>query len=72
VLKGSPTVFINGFMAARQGDIVVEKPGLAAGPMNPIASGCPTVFIGDVGMGGAVSPFGASLAAAKNGCGAFG
>jgi hypothetical protein len=33
-------------MACRQFDIVVEKPGLALGPMNPIMMGCPTVDIG--------------------------
>lgn len=41
VAKGSLTVFINGFPAARQGDQIVE----AGGP-NPIAAGCPTVLIG--------------------------
>ena len=46
VLMGSQTVLINAQMACRQGDIVVEKPGLAMGPMNPILIGCPTVMIG--------------------------
>lgn len=46
VLMGSPTVHINGQMACRQGDIVIEKPGLALGPANPITVGCPTVLIG--------------------------
>ncbi len=46
VLMGSPTVLINGMMACRQLDIVVEKPGLAMGPANPIVMGCPTVIIG--------------------------
>jgi hypothetical protein len=46
VLMGSPTVWINAQMACRMGDIVVEKPGLALGPMNPIIMGCPTVLIG--------------------------
>ena len=46
VLMGSPTVLINGQMACRQLDIVVEVPGLALGPMNPILMGCPTVIIG--------------------------
>lgn len=46
VMMGSPTVFINGQMACRQGDIVVEEPGLAMGPANPILEGCPTVVIG--------------------------
>ena len=52
VMMGSPTVFINGLMAVRMGDIVVEKPGLALGPADPIVMGCPTVIIGEVGMGG--------------------
>jgi uncharacterized Zn-binding protein involved in type VI secretion len=46
VLMGSPTVLINNQMACRQMDIVVEKPGLALGPANPILLGCPTVMIG--------------------------
>lgn len=46
VLMGSSTVFINGQMACRLGDIVVEVPGLAMGPANPIVMGCPTVIIG--------------------------
>ena len=46
VLMGSPTVFINAQMACRQGDIVVEKPGLAMGPVDPILVGCLTVSIG--------------------------
>ena len=46
VLMGSPTVFIDNQMACRQNDIVVEKPGLAMGPMDPIMMGCPTVLIG--------------------------
>ena len=51
---GSPTVLINNMMACRVGDIVVEKPGLAMGPANPIAMGCMTVMIGEVGMGSPV------------------
>jgi uncharacterized Zn-binding protein involved in type VI secretion len=47
VIVGSPTVLINGQMACRQLDIVVEKPGLAMGPANPIIMGFPTVMIGD-------------------------
>lgn len=46
VMMGSPTVFINKQMACRTGDIVVEKPGLAMGPANPIVMGEPTVIIG--------------------------
>lgn len=41
VAKGSLTVCIDGFPAARQGDQIVE----AGGP-NPISVGCPTVMIG--------------------------
>jgi uncharacterized Zn-binding protein involved in type VI secretion len=54
VLMGSPTVLINNMMACRLGDIVVEKPGLAMGPANPIVMGEPTVMIGEVGMGSPV------------------
>jgi uncharacterized Zn-binding protein involved in type VI secretion len=46
VLMGSPTVLINGQMACRMLDIVVEVPGAAMGPVNPIVMGCPTVIIG--------------------------
>jgi hypothetical protein len=52
VMMGSPTVLIDYMMACRLGDIVVEIPGLAMGPMNPIIMGCPTVMIGEAGMGG--------------------
>jgi uncharacterized Zn-binding protein involved in type VI secretion len=41
VAKGSATVLIGGFPAARQGDTIVE-----AGPPDPIAMGEPTVLIG--------------------------
>jgi uncharacterized Zn-binding protein involved in type VI secretion len=65
VIMGSPTVFINNQMACRVMDIVVEKPGLALGPVNPIVMGCMTVMIGEVGMG---SPQAMALkAAAKSG-----
>ena len=46
VLMGSPTVLINGQMACRQFDVVMEKPGIVMGPPNPILMGCPTVMIG--------------------------
>jgi uncharacterized Zn-binding protein involved in type VI secretion len=65
VLMGSPTVLINNMMACRLGDIVVEKPGLAAGPMNPIVMGCPTVMIGEFAAGGAGTPLGGAMAQAK-------
>jgi uncharacterized Zn-binding protein involved in type VI secretion len=53
VLVGSPTVMINNQMACRVMDIVVEVPGLALGPMDPIAMGCPTVEIGGPTVPGA-------------------
>ena len=46
VMMGSATVLINNMMACRIGDIVVEKPGLAMGPANPIIMGEMTVMIG--------------------------
>jgi uncharacterized Zn-binding protein involved in type VI secretion len=46
VMMGSSTVFIDYMMACRMGDIVVEKPGLALGPTNPILMGEMTVIIG--------------------------
>lgn len=51
VLVGSPTVLINNMMACRLGDIVVEIPGLALGPTNPIVMGEMTVIIGISGQG---------------------
>jgi hypothetical protein len=67
VAVGSPTVLIDYQMACRLGDIVLEKPGLAMGPVNPIIMGCPTVIIGEAG-GAAPSPQAAALvAAAANG-----
>lgn len=59
VVMGSPTVLINNMTACRLGDIVVEKPGLAMGPVNPIVMGEMTVMIGEVGMGSpvVVTPF---------------
>lgn len=55
VVMGSPTVLINNMMACRMGDIVIEKPGLALGPANPIIMGEPTVEIGVVGIGSPVT-----------------
>jgi uncharacterized Zn-binding protein involved in type VI secretion len=66
VMIGSPTVFINGEMAVRMGDCVIEKPGLAMGPVNVIVGGCGTVIIGEVGMGGFGSPFALRLITARN------
>ena len=51
VMMGSPTVLINNMMACRMGDIVVEIPGLAMGPANPIIMGEMTVMIGIPGQG---------------------
>jgi uncharacterized Zn-binding protein involved in type VI secretion len=47
IMMGSPTVFISGKMAARMGDPTVHG--------GVIVVGCPTVLIGEMGMGG-VSP----------------
>lgn len=47
VTVGSATVVIGGLAAARQGDLVFE----ACGGPAPIAMGCPTVMIGDAGVG---------------------
>ena len=69
VMLGSPTVFIENQMACRQGDIVIEKPGLALGPMNPIAMGLPTVLIGE--SGGAGSAQAATMSAAKRAAAPF-
>jgi uncharacterized Zn-binding protein involved in type VI secretion len=51
VMMGSPTVLINNMMACRLGDIVVEIPGLAMGPADPIVMGEMTVMIGIPGQG---------------------
>jgi uncharacterized Zn-binding protein involved in type VI secretion len=64
VTKGSATVTINKLAAARQTDQVFE----ACGGPDPIAMGCPTVIIGDTGMGGRQ---GAALAAAAAAGSAF-
>lgn len=45
IAKGSPTVKIGGMMAARMGDLTAHG--------GTVTMGCPTVFIGDIGMGGA-------------------
>jgi len=54
VMMGSPTVLINNMMACRMGDIVVEIPGLALGPADPIIMGEMTVMIGIPGQGSAL------------------
>ena len=66
VMMGSPTVFINYMMACRLGDIVIEKPGLALGPANPILIGCPTVMIGEAASASVGAPAAAAATAAKS------
>ncbi len=64
IAMGSPTVLIGNMMAARIGDPTVHG--------GVIVVGFPMVIIGEIGMGGAGSGFGATLSAAKkSGC-AFG
>lgn len=60
VITGSPTVMINNMPACRMGDTILE-----AGPPNSIAMGCPTVIIGDVGMGGPGTTNGNCMSTAK-------
>ena len=57
IAAGSPTVLIGNLMAARIGD-----PTLHGGI---IVSGCPTVIIGQVGMGKVVGPLAGQIAALK-------
>lgn len=56
IAMGSPTVFIGGKMAARMGDPTVHG--------GVIVVGCPTVLIGEVGMGSPVPTFGSPGSAA--------
>lgn len=63
VVVGSPTVLINNQMACRVGDVVIEKPGAALGPTNPIIVGEPTVLIGE---GGIASQIAVTVAALRN------
>ena len=64
VVKGSATVLINNQTSCRQGDIIVEKPGLAMGPANPILMGFPTVQIGEMGPPAPAALGGSALASA--------
>jgi uncharacterized Zn-binding protein involved in type VI secretion len=64
IVKGSPTVFINGKPAARIGDLTAHR--------GVIMMGCPTVIVGEVGMGGAGSALGRTLSAAKKYAACFG
>ena len=57
ILKGSASVIIGGMPAARFLDQTVHG--------GVIVQGCPTVIIGDVGMGGAGSPQGKALTAGQ-------
>jgi uncharacterized Zn-binding protein involved in type VI secretion len=57
IAKGSPTVFIGGMMAARMGDLTAHG--------GSIVLGFPTVMIGEMGMGGAVTTQGQAMVAAK-------
>jgi uncharacterized Zn-binding protein involved in type VI secretion len=59
IVKGSPTVKIGGMMAARMGDLTAHG--------GTIALGCPTVNIGEVGMGSPISLITAFRKAAKKG-----
>jgi len=57
IALGSMTVMIGNMQAARLGDLTVHG--------GTIAMGCPTVIIGDVGMGAGGSPQGSAMVAAK-------
>jgi uncharacterized Zn-binding protein involved in type VI secretion len=63
IAMGSPTVLIGSMMAARMGDLTAHG--------GTIVIGCPTVIIGEVGMGTPVGPLAPQVmalkAAAKNG-----
>ena len=58
IAKGSPTVLIGGLLAARMGDLTAHG--------GVIILGCPTVIIGDVGMGGGGGPMKPCMKAMKN------
>jgi hypothetical protein len=57
IAKGSPTVLVEYLMAARLGDMTIHG--------GVIVAGCPTVIIGEMGMGGAAGA--AFTAAAASG-----
>ena len=57
IAKGSPTVNIEYMMAARMGDLTMHG--------GTITLGCPTVMIGEMGMGAAVTTQGQSMQSAK-------
>jgi len=60
IVQGSPSVFINGKPAARMGDMTAHG--------GVIVTGCPTVIIGEVGMGGIATSFFASGVRASESC----
>ena len=57
IVKGSPTVLIEYMMAARMGDLTAHG--------GTIAIGCPTVMIGEMGMGAVVTTQGHAMVTAK-------
>ncbi|MCU1234746.1 MAG: type secretion protein [Candidatus Solibacter sp.] len=57
IAKGSPTVLIGNMMAARMGDLTAHG--------GVIVIGCPTVIIGEVGMGGVGRAQAGTMQAAK-------
>lgn len=62
-IEGSPTVLVNGFRQARQGDKVLE----AIGGTSSIVGGCPTVLVGAAGIVGNVPAGQAACVAARAG-----
>lgn len=63
VIQGSPTVLVNHFRFARQGDQILE----AIGGTNSITGGCLNVLVGAAGIVGNVPAGGAACAAAAAG-----
>jgi uncharacterized Zn-binding protein involved in type VI secretion len=63
IAKGSPTVKIEYMMAARMGDLTMHG--------GTITLGFPTVMIGEMGMGGAVTTQGQAMSQAKKAGAAF-
>lgn len=62
-IEGSPTVLVNGFRQARQGDKLLE----AIGGTGSITGGCPTVLVGAAGIVGNVPAGQAACVAARSG-----
>jgi hypothetical protein len=63
IAVGSMTVMIGGQPAARLGDLTAHG--------GVVAAGCPTVIIGDVGMGGTGTANGGCMSSAKQAGAAF-